>query len=242
MILPDAALFDFDGTLIDREPLVELAVVRACRAQGFEPADGSILIGRAWQDLHADLGVGPALGWSVPDLVDRARAEAALLVAEGHEPRRIEGGAELMARLAGHGVAIAIVSGSTRAELADGIGQLGVAHLLHHHLGAEDYSAGKPHPEGFLLAAQRIGADPARCVVFEDSTVGVAAGLAAGMRVVAVSQANRPPGHPGHQDLGSAHRVVPDLRAVTDDLLAEVLALAPSEWSTGPTGPTGAAP
>lgn len=223
MIHPAAALFDFDGTLIDREPLIELAVVRACRAQGFEPADGSILIGRAWQDLHADLGVGPALGWTVADLVDRARAEAALLVAEGHEPRLIEGGADLMARLAGHGVPVAIVSGSTRAELADGIAQLGVGHLLHHHLGAEDYSAGKPHPEGFLLAARRIGVDPSRCVVFEDSTVGVAAGLAAGMRVIAVSQANREPGHPGHQDLGAAHRVVPDLRAVTDDLLAEVL-------------------
>ena len=88
MIPPAAALFDFAGTLIDREPLIELAVVRACRAQGFEPADGSILIGRAWQDLHADLGVGPALGWTVADLVDRARAEAARRVRRGRSVRR----------------------------------------------------------------------------------------------------------------------------------------------------------
>jgi len=51
---------------------------------------------------------------------------------------------------------------------------------------AEDVSASKPDPEGFLRAAELLGIAPADCVVFEDSGAGIQAGLAAGMRVVGV--------------------------------------------------------
>jgi beta-phosphoglucomutase-like phosphatase (HAD superfamily) len=53
-------------------------------------------------------------------------------------------------------------------------------------------SANKPSPEGYLLAASRLGRDPSSCIVFEDSVEGVKAALAAGMDVVAISQ-NRDP-------------------------------------------------
>ncbi|MEV4666635.1 HAD-IA family hydrolase [Microbacterium sp. LWO12-1.2] len=51
---------------------------------------------------------------------------------------------------------------------------------------AENVSASKPDPEGFLLGAQLLGVDPADCIVFEDSGAGIQAGLAAGMRVLGV--------------------------------------------------------
>jgi mannitol-1-/sugar-/sorbitol-6-phosphatase len=51
---------------------------------------------------------------------------------------------------------------------------------------AERVKRGKPHPEGYLLAARELGAAPAECVVLEDAPAGVAAGRAAGMHVVAV--------------------------------------------------------
>ncbi len=223
MTRPAAVLFDFDGTLIDREPLIERAVVAVCHSAGLEPPAGSVVIGRAWQDIHADLAVADRLGWSVADLVDRTRAEAAARIAAGDRPVVIAGGADLIARLATAGIPVAIVSGSTRAELDDGIEQLGIGSHLRFRLGAEDYRSGKPDPEGFLLAATRLGVAPGGCVVFEDSSVGIAAGLAAGMRVVGVAQANRAPGHPGHQDLSAAHRVVSDLTEVDDRLLASVL-------------------
>lgn len=53
---------------------------------------------------------------------------------------------------------------------------------------AEDVSASKPDPEGFLRAAELLGIDPADCIVFEDSGAGIQAGLAAGMRVVGVGK------------------------------------------------------
>jgi sugar-phosphatase len=52
---------------------------------------------------------------------------------------------------------------------------------------ADEVSRSKPHPDGYLIAAARLGAEPARCVVVEDAPVGIEAGRAAGMRVVAVA-------------------------------------------------------
>ncbi|RIJ10294.1 HAD family hydrolase, partial [Clavibacter michiganensis subsp. insidiosus] len=51
---------------------------------------------------------------------------------------------------------------------------------------AEDVANGKPHPDGYLLAAERLGVDPADAIVYEDAEAGIQAGLAAGMRVVVV--------------------------------------------------------
>ena len=59
---------------------------------------------------------------------------------------------------------------------------------------------GKPDPEGYLLAAAELGADPADCVVLEDAPAGVAAGLAAGMRVVAVLTTHTREELPGASD------------------------------------------
>lgn len=59
-------------------------------------------------------------------------------------------------------------------------------------VGATDVRAGKPHPEGFLAAADALGVDPARCVVFEDSPAGIEAGLAAGCHVVVRGDLDHP--------------------------------------------------
>ena len=56
-------------------------------------------------------------------------------------------------------------------------------------LGAGEYEAGKPSPSGFLKAAELLKVAPSDCVVVEDSTVGVKAGVAAGMKVIALDRA-----------------------------------------------------
>lgn len=75
-------------------------------------------------------------------------------------------------------------------------------------IAADDISRGKPDPEPFLLAAERLGVDPARCVVFEDAPAGLTAGRAAGMVTVALTTTHRA------EEL-SADVVVPDLSAVS---------------------------
>ena len=72
----------------------------------------------------------------------------------------------------------------------------------------EDVTSGKPAPEGYLLAAGRLGRDAASCVVFEDAPPGVAAARAAGARVVALTTTHN------RQDLTGAERTIADFTAV----------------------------
>jgi sugar-phosphatase len=73
---------------------------------------------------------------------------------------------------------------------------------------AEQVAAGKPDPQGYLLAATELGVPPAHCLVLEDAPVGVAAGLAAGMTVVAVATTH------AERELEAAHVRVSDLSAL----------------------------
>jgi sugar-phosphatase len=67
---------------------------------------------------------------------------------------------------------------------------------------------GKPHPDAYLLGAERMGAAPDECVVVEDAPAGIAAGRSAGMRVVAVTTTHAP------EDLAAADELIADLRGL----------------------------
>jgi len=224
-----AAFFDLDGTLMDREPLMEQAIMAVFGRAG-APMDherASALVGRAWQDVHRVLGVEQALDLDVEAFLHEVLACADQLVADGFETRVLAGGRELVERLHSAGVPVLLVTGSLRREADTAIAHLGIAPFLTGSLAAEEYRRGKPHPECYLAAMAMLGLDPvldgSATVVFEDSEVGVASGLAAGLRVIATSAANRAPGHSSHQDLSAAHAIVNELDEVTDELLTQVL-------------------
>ena len=83
----------------------------------------------------------------------------------------------------------AIVSGSPHDDVVAAAKLCGIDDCLSLVLGAGEYAAGKPSPSGFLKAAELLNVVPADCVVVEDSTVGVRAGVAAGMKVIALDRA-----------------------------------------------------
>jgi len=112
----------------------------------------------------------------------------------------LPGAADLVRRLRDAGVLLAIVSSTPRANIELILGSLGLAEAFAAVVGAEDAQRGKPHPEGFLAAAQRLEVPPARCVVLEDAPEGIAGGKAAGMRCIGVAT-TRPPGRLGEADL-----------------------------------------
>jgi len=85
---------------------------------------------------------------------------------------------------------LAVVSGGMRALVTRTLETLGLLDRFAVLVTAEDVRHGKPHPEPFLLAAERLGVEPARCLVLEDSPTGIEAARAAGMRYVLVP----PPG------------------------------------------------
>lgn len=126
------------------------------------------------------------------------------------EANAIEGAAALLESLPAHKAAIVTSCPRSLAERLLRHAELRAPSLI---VSSDDVSRGKPAPDCYLLAAERLGARPERCLVVEDSRQGVAAGIAAGMTVVAVAR-----GRSFALERGDI-RVVPALR----DLRLQVL-------------------
>ena len=97
-------------------------------------------------------------------------------------------------RLEKGGISCGIGSSTEAKNVELGLGMLGLGKFFQTAVTAEHVQKGKPAPDVFLEVARRLGADPSRCVVFEDAPAGVEAGKAAGMRVVGVTTTH-PGGH-----------------------------------------------
>lgn len=93
----------------------------------------------------------------------------------------------LLRELQALGIPAAVGSSTPRKNLDVIMGLIGVGGLFQAIVSAEDVQFGKPAPDVFLKAAEKIGRDPAQCVVIEDAHVGIEAGKRAGMKVIAVA-------------------------------------------------------
>ena len=185
--LPAAVLFDMDGLLVDTEPVWTVAEVELARELGgeFTPELKAAIVG-----TRMEVAVPTVLRWfgAPAEAEDVARTSVWLLERMvglfAARPLVLPGVPELLEGLRQAGVPTALVSSSYRvlvdAVLAHGIGPFEVT------VAGDEVLHGKPHPQPYLLAAERLGVDPAGCVVLEDSPAGVASGEAAGCAVVAV--------------------------------------------------------
>ena len=216
--LPDAVLFDLDGTLVDSERENVESVVLALRRYGIEMLDDErgFVIGHSWNEIHAMIVRNHALAVGMHELIAAAVQEKEALVAKtGYRP--LPGSVALVRRLAGK-VKLAVVSGASHVEVVDALRGIGVYDLFPIVLGAEDYTHGKPSPEPYARGVSGLGADAARSVAIEDATPGILAARAAGLRVIAVRAGN----FAGY-DLSPADVVVDTLEEVTDELLARLV-------------------
>jgi HAD superfamily hydrolase (TIGR01509 family) len=215
---PDAVLFDLDGTLVDSERENVESVVLAARRWGAEltTEERAFVIGHSWNEIHARIVGNHRLDLSMAALIEAAVEEKRALLAAGY--RALSGAVAAVRRL-GRRSRLAVVSGASHGEVVDALESLGIVDAFAFVMGAEDYPRGKPAPDPYALAMQRLGAAPARTVVVEDATPGILSALAAGARVVGVREGN----FSGY-DLSAAHVVVDTLDEVTDELVAELVA------------------
>jgi beta-phosphoglucomutase len=112
----------------------------------------------------------------------------------------LPGAEQLVRRVKEAAMRQAIVSSTPCANVEVMLKSLGLWEMLDVIVGEEDASHGKPDPEGFLIAAERLGVPPEDCVVIEDAPEGIAAGKAAGMRCIGVTT-TRPPERLSQADL-----------------------------------------
>ncbi|MBN3723162.1 HAD family hydrolase [Burkholderia sp. Ac-20379] len=188
-----AILWDMDGTLSDSEPLHYASLVAALRHFGEEPDDALHaqtfgMTGRASYEFCV-ARYGRAF-----DFATWSQVRFETFIASLEHLRAREGALELCRAAQHAGLYQAVVSNAGRNTLESGIAALALGEYLTVAVCAHDVEAGKPAPDGYLLAAERLGVTPAQAVVVEDSPLGAQAGVAAGMRVVAWLDAGSDPG------------------------------------------------
>ena len=194
-----AVLLDMDGTLVDSNAVVEKIWLAWAAEHGVDPDRTlSIIHGRQGHESMAILlpERDPAINRAENDgLLDLERAETDGVVA-------IPGASALLAALEGTPHALVTSADEGLAAVRMSAAELRMPQL---RVTGELVSHSKPHPEGFLRAAELLGVAPADCVVIEDSVAGIAAGVAAGMTVIGVG--------PAAAGTGAAV-VVPDLTGI----------------------------
>lgn len=137
----------------------------------------------------------------------------------GQNIKPLPGAVELIKSLRGHGFKMALASSAPLENIRLITGGLGISDYFHTIVTGRDVTEGKPSPQGFLLAAQRLGVEPKNCIVIEDSVAGVAAAKRAGMHCLATTNT-----HP-RRSLKQADLIVDTLEAVTANHLEQLLNL-----------------
>ncbi|MFF4038534.1 HAD-IA family hydrolase [Streptomyces sp. NPDC001816] len=175
-----ALLLDMDGTLVNSDAVVERIWRRWAERHGLD-GDEVMKVVHGRQG-HASMAVLLPERPVEQNLADNARMLAEE-TADVEGVVEVPGAAAFLASL--RGVPHALVTSADVALSTARMAAAGLA-LPEVRITAESVGASKPDPEGFLKGAAELGIDPGECVVFEDSGAGIAAGRAAGMRVVGV--------------------------------------------------------
>ncbi len=219
----EAVLFDLDGTLVDSEGRTEKVVRELLDGSDLDPEgalDLTQLHGVTWAQVETLLGAAfPSLaGRALGDELRQAFHASSL----ADPPLPIRGARTALATAASH-LPTAVVTSSNRESLEHSLAQLGVDTSALVTICAEDVQRSKPAPDGFLAAAARLGIEPSRCLVFEDSIAGLRAARAAGMTAIAIAR-----------DRGEADRRA--LGAIAAAVIADYTELPPDFFAQGAAG------
>ncbi len=218
-----AAIFDFDGVLVNSEPLHFRALREALLPEGIsidEQAYANEYL--AYDDRGAiRLALGKHARPADRDKVEEVATRKADLFDAGLAEIPFFAGAKELVRQLAAMMPVAIASGALTREIEAMLRGGGVHDAFGAIVGADQVRNGKPHPEPYLTALERIaprapGLTAAECLVFEDSPPGIASARAAGMKVVAVTNS-----YPAAK-LAAANRVVASLHGLEMTSLQEL--------------------
>lgn len=178
-----AALFDLDGVLIDTEGTYTEFWNEIAKQYGKAPTFAYDIKGTTLTDI---------LTTHFPDPDTQKKLIAQIYEFEANMQYRLFPGVEeFLNELKRRGVRCAIVTSSDRKKMASlALQQPSLAAGMDAVVIADDVQRSKPDPQGYLLAATRLGISPEDCVVFEDSLQGLEAGRRSGAKVVALATTN----------------------------------------------------
>lgn len=210
---PIAALFDFDGVVMDTE--TQYTIFWNKVGEIYHPEDkdfGHTIKGMTLVQIYEKYFHGMEK--------EQDKITENLNAFENHMSfNYISGAEEFMKTLKAKGVRSAIITSSNKPKMEN----VYAAHpelknLVDEILTSENFTRSKPHPDCFLLGAEVLGTIPENCVVFEDSFHGLQAGNAAGMKVVGLSTTNS-----AEAIRNKCHLVINDFREFTYEDMMSVL-------------------
>ena len=214
-----AVLFDMDGTLIDTERIGAASWDHAGEELGLTVPESvkRKMVGRTLPDIHAIVREG------MPEvdsdrLLERANHHYHRLVTEAPPPVKA-GARELLEWLRMRKVPMAVATSSRRFQAEDKLGRTGLRDFFGVIVAGDEIMRGKPDPEIFLVAAERLGEEARECVVFEDSGPGIEAAERSGGLAVFVPEVHPPDAAQAlfaHRILKDLHEAVSLLDAVLD--------------------------
>jgi HAD superfamily hydrolase (TIGR01509 family) len=181
----DAVLFDCDGVLVDSESITCGALRDMLAASGWRMTLTECMdqfVGKTVRSeataIEHHTGQPLTDAWMAAFYAERDRRLR-------ERVQLVEGALALVAQAQAHCAGrIAVCSGADKPKLELMLGQLGVLSLFGDHVySGHDCARSKPFPDVYLAGAQALGVSPERCLVIEDSTIGVRAGVAAGATV-----------------------------------------------------------
>jgi HAD superfamily hydrolase (TIGR01509 family) len=199
------ALFDFDGVIVDTEPIYDIF---------WNEASIRYHIG-------IDNFAGVIKGTTLPDIIEkyfagRSDEELRRLMGECSDYEAnmplppMPGSIEFLHLLKANGVRMGLVTSSDMAKIERATALLRLEGIFDTLVTADRITRGKPDPMCYLLAASDLKVSPAECVVFEDSFNGIRSASSAGMRVIGLSTTNPP-----ETLKDKVYQVIPDFRDIT---------------------------
>ncbi|MEN6451667.1 MAG: HAD family phosphatase [Thermoguttaceae bacterium] len=214
-----AAIFDMDGVLIDSYQAHYRSWLEMAEPEGlhFTEAEFATTFGRTSREIIARFWGRDRYNDAEIAALDERKEAAFRRLIEDDFPA-MPGAIELLRSLHGAGFRLAVGSSGPPQNVRMVIERLGAEGLFEATVTGDDVTRGKPDPEVFLLAAERLGVPPARSAVIEDAPAGVAAANAAGMASVGLVSTGRKP-----EDLVAARAVVRSLREISPSMLRELI-------------------
>ncbi|SCD51560.1 haloacid dehalogenase superfamily, subfamily IA, variant 3 with third motif having DD or ED, partial [Streptomyces sp. DpondAA-D4] len=200
----ELVIFDNDGVLVDSEPISNTVLAAYLTELGHHTSyEESVrdYMGAAVHRVH-DL-VEERTGEKLPADFDEQLHTRTIAAFQQEELVVVDGVEELLGKLVAEGVAYCVASSGSHQKISAGHRRTGLDQWFEEEwiFSSEDVGLGKPAPDLFLHAAARMGVSPERCVVIEDSPLGVEAARAAGMDVygfTSMMPADRLVGVTGH--------------------------------------------
>ncbi|MDE6108420.1 MAG: HAD family phosphatase, partial [Oscillospiraceae bacterium] len=189
-----AIIFDLDGLLVDTE-IIAYRTYQELLAQIGGAFTKEVYVrqysGKTLRENVVRFIRDYSLPWSMEEGLEKVTAMEAGLLSQGVELK--PGGKELLAYLKSHGYRTALATSSVEDRARRMLRQHGLTEYFEQFVFGHEVDKGKPAPDIFRLACEKLGEAPENCLVLEDSGAGIQAARAAGIPVICVPDMKRPP-------------------------------------------------